>query len=164
MEDLLLKPRTCEHVKIFWEKSQDEEIERMFPFNRSTLDDAIKLYEETLKPGARSFGQVIYVDDKYIGDIWCYGIDEDDEKQAFVSIVIFDKTYWGKGIGEHALKQFCQLVFERYAINKLCAFTYKDNKRSIGPLESAGFKKIEDFVEDGVLSCYYELSVYEESL
>lgn len=157
MENLLLKPRTLEHVKTFWEKSQDEEIERMFPFNRGTLNDAIKLYEESLKPGARSFGKVIDVDGKYVGDVWCYGIDEADEKQAFVSIVIFDKTYWGKGIGKDVIKQFCQLVFERYAVSKLCAFTYKDNKRSIGVLESAGFKKIEEFEEDGVLSCYYEL-------
>lgn len=156
MENLLFKPRTLEHLKTFWEKSQDEEIERMFPSNRGTLNDAIKLYEETLKPNASSFGQVIYVDDKYIGDVWCYGINENDEKQAFVSIVIFDKAYWGKGIGKHAIKQFCQLVFEKYTVSKLCAFTYKENKRSIGALERAGFKKIEEFEEDGVLSCYYE--------
>jgi len=164
LEELLLKPRTLEHVKIFWEKSQDEEIERLFPFNRGTLSDAIKLYEESLKPGARSFGKVIYIDGVYIGDVWCYGIDENDDKRAFVSIVIFDKTYWGKGIGKRALKQFCQLVFERYAINKLCAFTYIDNKRSIGSLEGSGFKKMEDFIEDGVVSCYFELSACEESL
>jgi RimJ/RimL family protein N-acetyltransferase len=100
LEKLLLKPRTLEHVKIFWEKSQDEEIERLFPFNRGTLSDAIKLYEKSLKPSGRSFGEVIYMDDKYIGDVWCYGIDEAGEKQAFVSIVIFDKTYWDKGIGK----------------------------------------------------------------
>ncbi|MBL4936843.1 GNAT family N-acetyltransferase [Clostridium sp. YIM B02515] len=157
MERLLLKPRTLEHVKIFWEKSQDQEIERMFPFNKGTLNDAIKLYEETLKPDAKSFGKVINIDNKYIGDVWCYGIDEAAEKQAFVSIIIFDKTYWGKGIGKDALKQFSKLVFERYAVSRLCAFTYKDNKRSIATLESAGFKKLEEFKENGIISCYYEL-------
>ncbi len=157
LENLLLKPRTLEHVKVFWEKSQDQEIDKMFPFNRNTLDDAIKLYEESLKPNSRSFGKVISIDGKYIGDIWCYGIDEVDAKQAFISIVIFDKTYWGKGIGKHTIEQFCQLVFGIYDINKLCAFTYKDNKRSIAVLENAGFKKIEEFEEDDVLSCYYEL-------
>ncbi|QUH20368.1 GNAT family N-acetyltransferase [Alkaliphilus sp. B6464] len=157
MENLLLKTRTVEHVKIFWEKSQDKELERLFPFNRVALGDAIKLYEESLKPGARSFGKIIDIDGRYIGDVWCYGIDEANEKQAFVSIVIFDKKYWGKEIGKHALAQFCHLVFEKYAISKLCAFTYKSNKKSIGMLESVGFKKIEDFEEDGVISCYYEL-------
>jgi RimJ/RimL family protein N-acetyltransferase len=162
LENISLKPRTLEHVKTFWKRSQDDEIERLFPFNRGTLGDAIKLFEASLEPDARSFGKVINIDEKYIGDVWCYGIDEVGEKQAFVSIVLFDKTYWGKGIGKYALKQFCQLIFKKYDINKLCAFTYNDNKGSIGILESAGFKKIEDFVEDDVLSCYYELSISRE--
>jgi len=143
-------------VKNFWEKSQDEEIERLFPFNRGTLSDAIKLYEESLKPGARSYGKIISVDNKYIGDVWCYGIDEVVEKLAFVSIVIFDKTYWGKGIGKTVLKQFCELIFDKYDVTKLCAFTYKHNEGSIRALESIGFKMIEEFEEDGVLSYYYE--------
>lgn len=157
LKNVSLKPRTLENVKIFWEASQDEEIKRLFPSSTSTLDEAIALYEESLKPNARSCGKVIYVDDKYIGDIWCYEIDENEDKQAFVSIVIFNKSYLGMGIGKQALTQFCHLIFERYNIDKLCAFTYGTNQRSIGALESVGFKKIEEFMEDGVLSYYYEL-------
>jgi len=157
LRNLLLKPRALYHVKTFWEKSQNEEIERLFPFNRGALSDAIKLYEDSLKPGARSYGKIISVDDKYIGDVWCYGIDEAVEKLAFVSIVIFDKTYWGKGIGKNVLKQFCELIFDRYDVTKLCAFTYKHNEGSTRVLESSGFKMIEEFEEDGVLSYYYEL-------
>lgn len=96
MKDVSLRPRTLEHVKTFWAESQDEEIARLFPLQRIALRDAIAQYEESLKPDARSFGRVIYADDTYIGDVWCYGIDEVDEKQAFVSIVIFDKSYWGE--------------------------------------------------------------------
>ena len=153
----MLKERTRENVEIFWMKSQDEEIEKLFPSTRSTLSEAFKGYEESQKPEARSYGRVIYVDDRYIGDIWCYGIDEISEKQAFVSILIFDKSYWGKGIGRQALTQFCTIVFEKYGIPKLCAFTYSTNQRSIGALESVGFKRMEEFTEDGVLSYYYEL-------
>lgn len=157
MKNALLKPRSLENVKIFWKESQDEDIGKLFPTNRITLSEAIELYEESLKPDARSFGKAIYVDDKYVGDVWCYGIDEVNEMQAFVSIVIFDKSYWGMGIGKQALAQFHHLVFEKYHIGKICAFTYSTNKRSIGALESAGYKKIEEFEEDGVLSYYYEL-------
>ena len=157
MENTLLESRTEEHVKIFWEKSQDEELESLFPFIRNTLEDAIRMYKGSLKTDARSFGKVITVDGTYVGDVWCYAIDEEDEKQAFVSIVIFDKAYWGGGIGKKALKQFCQLVFDRYSIDKLCAFTYKSNIRSRGVMESIGFEKIEEFEEEGILSCYYEL-------
>lgn len=146
-----------EHVKIFWERTQDEEIEKLFPINGGTLNDAMKLYEESLRPGAESFGRVIYIDGKYIGDVWCYGIDETDEGQAFVSIVIFDKKYWGQGVGKRALTQFCRIVFDKYAISRLCAFTYKHNIKSKAMLKSVGFEKIEDFEEDGIPSCYYEL-------
>lgn len=69
MDNLLLKSRTLEHVKIYWKKSHDEEIGILFPFNRDTLSNAIKLYEESLKPGARYFGKVIEIDGKYIGDV-----------------------------------------------------------------------------------------------
>lgn len=63
----------------------------------------------------------------------------------------------GKGIGKNALTQFCHIVFEKYNVSKLCAFTYKNNVRSKGALESVGFRMIEEFEEDGVPSCYYEL-------
>lgn len=157
MSEILLKSRSLEHVKVYWEKSQDEEFKNLFPFNGGTLNDSIKLFEESLKPDARSFGNVIYIDNSYIGDVWCYGIDESIEKHAFVSIVIFDKRYWGKGIGKYVLKEFSQILFNKYSIIKLCAFTYADNKRSIATLESVGFKMIEEFEEEGKLSYYYEL-------
>lgn len=57
MKNVLLKPRTLENVKIFWEESQDEELGRLYPFSRCTLDEAIQLYEESLKPDARSYGK-----------------------------------------------------------------------------------------------------------
>lgn len=158
MKRISLKPRTLEHVETFWKESQDEEIARLFPFNRITLSEAIGLYESSLNPDARSFGRVFYADDTYIGDVWCYAIDEANEKQAFVSIVIFDKSYWGMGIGKQVLTQFCRLAFERFRINKLCAFTYSSNQRSIGVLERVGFRKIEEFEEEGVPSCYFEMA------
>jgi RimJ/RimL family protein N-acetyltransferase len=157
MKNIFLRPRTIDTVKIFWEKTQDETLEKLFPFYRTTLDEAIEMYYETLKPNSRSYGQVIYVDETYIGDVWCYSIDEINEKQAFISIVIFDKLYWGKGIGKYVLKTFCNTIFQRYSINKLCAFTYKTNLKSVKALESVGFNIIEEFDEDGVSSYYLEM-------
>lgn len=157
MNTIQLSDRTAEHVRIFWERTQDEEIERLFPFSRSTLEDALRQYEQAQMPGAASFGQVILYDGCYVGDVWCYGIDEENEKQAFVSIVMFDKGVWGKGVGSEALRQFCTLVFQRFRIDKLCAFAFKTNTRSERMLKKTGFAEIEEFEEDGVPSCYYEL-------
>ena len=157
MSAITLQDRTAEHVRLFWEKTQDEEIERLFPFSRGTIDDALHQFEQAQQPGAASFGQVVMLDGRYVGDVWCYGIDEEQEKTAFISIVLFDKGCWGQGVGTEALGQFCTLVFDRYLIDKLCAFAYKANARSDRLLRRIGFAEIEEFEEDGVPSRYYEL-------
>lgn len=154
-----LKSRTENHVKIYWDKTQDEEIQKLFPFSIKSLEESLKLYKETLEDEASSYGKVIYCDEKYIGDIWCYCIDETDEKMAMLSIVIFEKDLWGKGIATEATKIFIQDVFNKYKVDKIGAFTYSSNNRSRGLLQKSGFSEIEIFVEDGTESVYYELGI-----
>ncbi|GKX27915.1 hypothetical protein SH1V18_03950 [Vallitalea longa] len=153
-----LGKRTREHVKIYWDKIQDEETQKMFPFSIESLEESLKLFEKSLEDEASSYGRVIYHDDKYVGDIWCYCIDETDEKMAMLSIVIFEKTVWGQGIGSQAIKMFIKEIFDKYSIDKIGAFTYAYNDRSINLLEKSGFNRIETFVEDGIESIYLELS------
>ncbi|MCE5235033.1 MAG: GNAT family N-acetyltransferase [Clostridiaceae bacterium] len=157
MQELSLRERTLENVKVFWEMSHDAELNRLFPFQKNTLGEAIELFEESKKPGAKSFGRTICFGGRYIGDVWCYGIDEVVEKSAFVSIVIFDKAHWGMGLSKLALSRFCSLVFGSYALDRLCAFTYRENTRSVGMLRSIGFRNLGEFLEDGVASYYFEL-------
>lgn len=155
--NIALKTRTKDHVKIFWEKTQDEEIKSLFPFSIKSLEEAFILFEESLKKDALSYGKVIYSEGKYIGDIWCYGIDEHNEKMAMLSVVIFEKDLWGKGIAAEAAKAFIKEVFSKFAIEKLGAFIYSSNYRSKGLLEKVGFEEIEAFVENGVESMYFEM-------
>lgn len=152
-----LRKRTKAEVKVFYERTQDAELERLFPFTTKSLGQAYELYEESLKENAQSYGRTIYCDNTYIGDVWCYGIDLEDEKMAMVSIVIFDKLFWRKGIGEKALRQFSSEVFNIYKIEKLGAFTFAYNYGSIGTLRKCGFTEIERFTEDGIDSIYFEL-------
>lgn len=155
--DIMLKTRMRDHVVVFWERTQDEEIKRLFPSSIKSLDEALILYEESLKENALSFGKVIYFQNRYIGDIWCYGIDENHEKIAMLSIVIFEKGLWGKGIGTEAAKAFIKEVFNKYNIEKIGAFTYSNNCGSISLLEKVGFIKADTFIEDGIESKYFEM-------
>lgn len=155
--DIMLKTRTREHVMTFWNKVQDEEIKRLFPFSIESLEKALILFEDSLKEDALSYGKVIYFEGKYIGDIWCYGIDESNEKMAMLSVVIFKKELWGKGIATEVLKVFIGEVFNKYDIEKIGAFTYSNNYGSIGLLKKVGFSEIETFVEDGIESIYFEI-------
>jgi len=155
--DIMLKTRRKNHVVAFWEKTQDEEIKKLFPFSIKSLDESLKLFEESLKEDALSYGKVIYFEGKYIGDIWCYGIDESNEKMSMLSVVIFENDLWGKGIATEATKAFVKEVFNKFDIEKIGAFTYSNNYGSIGLLKKVGFVKIETFVENGIESIYFEI-------
>lgn len=155
--DLMLKTRTKDHVITFWEKTQDEEIKRLFPFSIESLEKALILFEESLKENVFSYGKVIYFEGKYIGDIWCYDIDERKEKMAMLSVVIFEKELWGKGIATESTKAFVKEVFNKFDIEKIGSFTYSNNYGSIGLLKKVGFFEIETFIEDGIESIYFEM-------
>jgi RimJ/RimL family protein N-acetyltransferase len=155
--DIILKRRTRDHVITFWEKTQDEEIRRLFPFSIESLEKALILFKESLREDALSYGKVIYFKGKYIGDIWCYNIDESDEKSAMISVVIFEKELWGKGIATEAANTFLKEIFDKFDIEKIGAFTYSNNYGSIGLLKKVGFSEIETFVEDGIESKYFEI-------
>lgn len=153
---LSLATRTRQHVEIFWEQTQDSQIQKMFPSHTNSLSHAVKLFEESQKENASSFGQIILIDNCYVGDIWCYSIDEEDEHHAMLSIVIFDKTFWGKGIASATIPLFIKQVFSRYRIEKIGAFTYASNHASRKALQNSGFVEIESFIEDGEKSVYLE--------
>lgn len=155
--NIMLKTRTANHVISFWDKTQDEEIKRLFPINIETLEEALILFEESLKKDASSYGKIICFGGKYIGDIWCYDIDENNEKMAMLSIVTFEKELWGKGIATEATKVFVEEIFNKFNIEKVGAFTYSINYASVGLLQKAGFVEIEKFVEDGIESKYFEI-------
>jgi len=154
--DITLRTRTREHVVTFWERTRDEEIRSLFPTDVESLAEALRLYEESRTAGARSFGMVIYAGDQYIGDVWCYGIDETVEKMGMISFVIFEKERWGKGIAAAAVWAFIPELLSRYEIKRLGAFTYSANRRSVGLLRKLGFEEAEVFTEEGRESIYFE--------
>jgi RimJ/RimL family protein N-acetyltransferase len=153
---VVLRPRTAEHVRIYWEKTQDEEIRKRIPLQDISLEEALRQFEASRQPDATSFGMCIEADGDYVGDVWCYGIDEAEEEMAMFSFLIFEKRLWGKGVGSQAARLFCQEVFSRYAIRRLGAFAYAKNVCSLRALEKAGFREKERFLEEGRLSVYLE--------
>jgi RimJ/RimL family protein N-acetyltransferase len=76
---------------------------------------------------------------------------------AMLSIVIFEKELWGKGIANEATKTFIKEVFNKFDIEKIGAFTYSNNYGSKGLLKKVGFLEIETFVENGIESKYFEI-------
>lgn len=154
-----LRDRTEETVRVYFNMTRDEEIQSLCPQKAKTEDEAVADFYETLSDNAKSYGRTIYIDGEYIGDIWCYCIDRDENPNAMVSYCIFKKEYWGRGIGSIALEMFLKEVTEKLQLKSIGAFTYANNIGSIRVLEKNGFVLSESFEEDGTESSFYLLHV-----
>ncbi len=151
-----LRERAETHVRTYFEKTRDPEIQAMIPQTARTVEQAVEDFRKTQLPGTTSFGRTIYADGSYVGDIWCYGIDLEDEPNAMVSYCLFEKSHWGKGIATKALKGFMQEIVPGFSLHSLGAFAYEANTASLHVLEKNGFTLREAFTEDGVASVYYQ--------
>ncbi|MBR4953488.1 MAG: GNAT family N-acetyltransferase, partial [Oscillospiraceae bacterium] len=100
--------------------------------------------------------QTVYVDGKYVGDVWCYCIDMDDEPNCMLSFCIFDPEHWSKGIATTAVNMFIKNICAKYRVKTIGAFTFSHNDASIRVLEKNGFLVMEEFEEDGVQSKYFQ--------
>ena len=154
--DIELRERTPNHVRIYFERVQDPEIQQYLPRTVTSIQQALANFEDTQKPNATSFGRTIYAEGDYVGDVWCYGIDLLETPQAMVSYCIFDKSYWGKGVMSRALALFVAEIEERYAISRIGAFSFAANTASVRALEKNGFRILETFSENGVESVYLQ--------
>ena len=151
-----LRERTETHVRINYEKMRDPEIKSMIPMTEKTLEQAILDYKKTQLPGASSFGKTIYVNGEYMGDIWCYCMDLEEEPNAMLGYCLFEKSLWGKGIATEAVKLFLEEVSVRFRLKTMGGIVFCSNAASMRVLEKSNFEKKEEFEEDGILSAYYQ--------
>ena len=156
--NISLENRTADSVRIYFEKANRPEIKQVLPQKAKSVGEALDDYEETLLPDAKSYGQTVYADGKYVGDVWCYCIDMDGEPNCMLSFCIFELEYWSMGIATTAVKKFIQNICAKYHVKAIGAFTFAHNKASIRVLEKNGFIVMEEFEEDGVLSKYFQLN------
>lgn len=154
--EIYLGNRTAETVRTYFEKANQPEIRAVLPQKAQTVEEALADYRETLLSNANSYGRTIIANGSYIGDIWCYCIDVNEEPNAMLSYCIFEKAYWSRGIATEVVGMFLNEVRARYALNTIGAFTFSDNFASIRVLEKNGFTDLEEFSEDGRFSKYFQ--------
>lgn len=154
--DIRLGIRTAETVAIYFEKAQNPAIKALLPQKAKTLEEALSDYEQTLLPGAASYGRIILADGVYIGDVWCYCMDKNEEPNAMLSYCIFEEAYWSQGIATEAVGQFLREVRKKFALRSIGAFTFSENIASIRVLEKNGLVLKEEFMEDGKSSKYFQ--------
>ena len=157
--EICLRERTEEHVRIYFDKSSDPEILKMLPRKAQTVEEAVADYRKTLLPDADSYGNTIYADGIYVGDIWCYCIDPEEHPNCMISFCIFEKRFWSQGIASRAVGLFIEKMKKRYGIVSVGAFSYAQNTASICVLKKNGFTIAEEIEENGVSSLYLKRTV-----
>ena len=150
-----LRDRTANTVIAYFQATRDSEVRKYLPQKATTETEALADFEKTQQPEATSYGRTIFVDGNYIGDVWCYCIQQ-DEPNAMVSYCIFDKAYWSKGIATETLRMFLAEIVDKFGLKSVGAFTYSSNESSIKVLLKNGFIDTETFVEDGIESKYFQ--------
>lgn len=132
-------------------------IGNIIPLEDWTLDEALVAFERARADHPLGFAKSIYVGGRHIGDVWAYSLAEETAATCGVSLVIFDKKLWGKGIGSQVLDTFVSDLFGRHEIDCVVAYTFESNARSLAACLKAGFSVAERFQEeDGVWSCRLE--------
>ena len=147
--------RSAETVTVYFEKAKNPKIRDVLPQKARTPEEALEDFRRTQLPGARSYGRTILADGQYVGDVWCYGIDPQEEPNAMLSYCVFEEAYWGQGAATLAVALFLEEIRDRYGIRTVGAFTYSDNAASVRVLEKNGFVLEEEFAEDGRASKYF---------
>lgn len=154
--DITLGSRSAESAAIYFEKTNNAAIRRVLPQKAQTAEEAAADFYASQLPGASSFGRTILADGQYVGDVWCYCINPGGTPGAMVSYCVFEPSLWGRGIASRALERFLLEIAGKYGLKTVGAFTYSGNLPSIRVLEKNGFRLVEELVEDGVSSRYYQ--------
>ena len=153
---IALGERSEETVRIYFSRAQQPMIKAVLPQKAQTVEEALADYQATLLPSARSYGRTILVDGRSVGDIWCYGLNRDEEPNAMLSYCLFEPAYWGKGIATRAVGMFLEEIRVKFGIQTIGAFTFADHAASIRVLEKNGFCLMEEFAEEGRRSKYFQ--------
>ena len=160
--DVTLGRRTAETAAVYFEKTSNAAIRKVLPQKARTAEEAVADFYAAQRPGASSYGRTILADGQYAGDVWCYCIDPGGAPSAMVSYCVFEPSLWGQGIASKALNMFLSEIAGKYGLKTVGAFTYSSNLPSIRVLEKNGFQLMEEFVEEGAASRYYQLDLHRE--
>ena len=139
---LHLRPITREDIDFIYKLFKRPETNKYSEYNDLTsITEAVKMYEDYLKPGKpRHFRVIIELKETRtpIGTIGLYQYSE-PHKRAEVGYDLLRK-YWGKGLTSEAVKEIVCYGFTELGLVRVAATVDPDNVASIGVLVKSGFK------------------------
>ena len=110
-------------------------------FSAYTLED-IKAYieKESQSKDSLFLAIVLKSDKRHIGNIKIHRIDK-AHRHAEISLLIGEKSCWGRGIGTEAIRLAAEYAFKALNLHKVYAGCYANNIGSIRAFKKSGFKE-----------------------
>ena len=116
-----------------------------------TLESATHFVNDNLKSSnAVLFGIWINDNKNFCGTIRVHGIDK-QFGTAHLGICIFDKQYWGQGIGANAIGAVCEWCFNTINLRWIEAGLFSENCASKKTFINSGFKFVCEYPDKYLL-------------
>lgn len=104
------------------------------------LEEKLLEYINMEKPALRKRFE-IYYRDSHVGWTNSYYIDGEEDMLA-IGVVIPDKEFWARGIGEKALICYIRYILEKDPYKDIYVETFEENERMINLAEKLGFETV----------------------
>jgi len=105
-------------------------------------------------PRTAIFSVDLLAEELFVGCVWLSEIDY-RHRHAELRILIGDKRYWGKGIGEETISVLVRFAFEHLNLHKVYAYVLSSNRRAVKAFDKAGFAEEGLFKEDRYINGQY---------
>ena len=126
----LNNPEVNSYLEIRHEQQTQASVEEFVNFNMLSTNSLL-------------LGIFLHEKPRHIGTIRLHAIDQ-SLGHSHIGIFIFDRLFWGKGIGSTAIKAVTWWAYSNLSITCIEAHAYLDNRASIRLFEKAGFRRTED--------------------
>lgn len=143
-ERIDLIAQSSKWVNLFCKWENDPRVRHLARHDMPTIPEDIKSwFEPPSEQGVREaiFFVIFHKEDKKpigtIGFFWINWIN----RNAFISAIIGEPEYWGKGLVGEAAKLLIRYGFTELNFHKICAGVYNPNQRSLRAAEKLGFKE-----------------------
>jgi len=125
-----------------------EKLRNVFPFPYSKADAEFFVNMCINADKTKDLFLAIDVGGKAVGSIGVFKKDDVYCKSGEIGYWLGEE-YWGKGIVTEAIKQICEIAFDKFDLVRIFAEPYANNTGSRKVLEKAGFE-LEGIMKKGV--------------
>ena len=166
-ERIILREIEEEDLDLIVKWRNDPEILRwLFSYLPLNKVKQLKWYEKYLNDDTQqTFIIELKEEETPIGTVGLTNIDYKNQR-ADLTIIIGEKGYWGKGLGEESLNLLVRFAFNEMNLRKIKALVFSDNDKAIKLYEECGFKEEgifrEEILKKGKFRDVVVMSIFRE--